>query len=142
MKYKYNIGTGAFFLLFVAAAQAQQTIAGGFGQELQHISWESWRWVGLFGVIGTLARINAAIKAKEVELSAIDIASWILIGMCAAFLAFALCEYAKVVIGRRVPDLIEGGLIYLAAYNRKEFIAMVMNFIRRFAKSAPVEPIK
>lgn len=132
MKKHYDFGVGAFFLLWVAAAQAQQILAPGFGHELSLIPWQSWGWVVLFGAIGTMARIHAAIKAKEVELTAFDIVTWVSVGLLAALIAFAACEYVKEITGRRVPDLLEGAIISTAAYNRQSVIGWFADKLSRF----------
>ena len=137
MKKHFNLGMGVFFLLWVAAAQAQQVLAPSFGTELQQITWQSWGWACLFGSIGTMARIQAAIKAKEVQLSVVDFLAWILVGLLAALIAFALCEWLKEFSGRRVPDLLEGAIISTAAYNRQSVIAWFSERLRRLRTSTP-----
>ena len=141
MKKHYDVGVGAFFLLWVAAAQAQQILAPAFGMELAQIPWQSWGWVLLFGTIGTMARIQGAIKAKEVQLTAADVVTWIAVGLLAALIAFSLCEWAKEVLGRRVPDLLEGAIISTAAYNRKSVIAWFSAKWRALRNTPPPETV-
>lgn len=143
MKKKWEqSGVGLFFILWVIAAQAQQIVTPGFGDDLRNISWQAWGWVVLFSMIGTMARMQGALKSKELELTVRDFIAWMSIGLFAAFIAFAVCEFLKEVTNRQVPDLIEGAIISLASYNRRAVIQWATERLRSIAKDAPITEAK
>lgn len=126
-----NLSVGAFFFLWVAIAQAQTIIAPQFGDQITEISWQAWALVIAYGAVGTIMRLQEAIKSHEVNPRFIDIAAWSLLGMFAAVATFAMCEFVNEVTGKRLPDLVEGALISIGAYNRKKVIEWMTDKLTR-----------
>lgn len=133
-KSPFNLGAGMFFVLWLLTAHAQAAITPGFGSELQKITWSTWGWVCVFGMIGTMARIQGAIKSKEVTFVFFDVAAWLMVGLFAGLLAFAACEGTAELTGRRIPDLYEGIIIALCAFNPRAAIRWFSIRVRMFIR--------
>lgn len=135
MQKHYNIiGVGTMLFLWAMVAQAQSVVAPGFGHELQSITWQAWGFVGLYILAGVLARVNKAVKTQEVALTLLDVVTWPLVGILAGAAGFTICEYAKEITGWRIPDLMEGLVISVFAYNREESITLTTNWVRRILR--------
>lgn len=120
-------------LLWGGVAGAQVIVASGFGQELGNITWQSWAWTLAFASVGIMTRVDRAKRAKEIEMDTFGVISWVLVGVGAALVAFALCEYINSKTGHRMYDWLEGGIIALAAYNRDGAMDWFSEKLKRFA---------
>jgi hypothetical protein len=134
-----DYGAALFFLMYLTVAQAQQIAGGSFGQEMGAFPMSDWIWAALFCFVGTMSRVQSAVKAEEITLTVFGIITWCFVGIFAALLAFIGCEYLVTYLGYHIPRPVEGGVISLAAYNRTEFIALISYYLTKFLpeKKAP-----
>lgn len=130
-----NFSLFFFLILFLSVAHAQQVLSQGFGSDLNRIAWSAWGWVFLFSAVGIMARLQVAIKEKEFDLSFFSFLSWVFVGLFASFLAFAACEFIKIVMHIEMPDLLECAIISVAAYNNKVVINGATQLLRKRIKS-------
>lgn len=123
MKKVNNACVGICMFAWVVIAQAQAILVPQFGDQITEIGWQAWALVFGYGAVGTIMRLNKAIKEQEINPTPLELAAWGLLGIFSAFATFAFCEAINGASATRViPDLMEGILISTGAYNHKRVI--------------------
>lgn len=117
-----NIGTGVFLLGFFALAQAQEKVGTKFGDDFLEISWPALLFIFGYSALGSMWRLHQSIQNKEIVPSVREIAIFFLVGLIAGFTTHGICEVANSLSAYRMNDWVQGGFIFVGAFNHKRII--------------------